>query len=271
MNRKSLTLYFLMSGCLGLAILAVMKHGQQAIAAEEKTAFKVSDFASAEDLIAAQKYFLAQLEEPLAIKAEYAEDLQERTKKNALILAVLSMQLGLHDTKNAAQTAAPMHYQLALELAKNVKDYDAAKMALGILLKTQPPSQGEVKIQVVEGPPLKWEMIRGQGAIMKKTNELNSAIKRNLTPARFEKQLAALKYQTATMAAIGQATLLDTHEVKNQADLSTYEKYAVEFRSAAAELNKAVHAADQSAALKAFARMDTSCHTCHQKFDPPKK
>jgi hypothetical protein len=273
MKKNSLSLYLLLSLCFGAALVMGLKHIPQARAAEEKTAVKVSEYASAEDLIAAQKYFLSQLEEPLANKAEYTEDLQERTKKTALILAVLAMNLGLHDTKNAAQTAAPLQYQLALNMAKNVKDFDAAKLSLDLLLQTQPekPSPDKEKVQVYEGPALKWEMISGQGAMMKKTNELNSAIKRNLTPARFEKQLDALKYQTATMAAIGQATLMDKHEVKNHADLPTYEKYAIDFRTAAAELNKAVHAADQAAALKAFARMDTSCHTCHQKFDPPKK
>ena len=278
MNRKSLALYVLLSGCLGLVLMAVTPSAPRANAAEEKkaeeqTAVKVSDYAPADDLIAAQKFFLSQLEEPLANKAEYAEDLQERSKKNALILAVLAMNLGLHDTKNAAQAAAPMHYQLALSLAKNVKDYDAAKMTFDLLKQTQPEktTDGKEKVQVVEGPALKWEMVRGQGAMMKKTNELSSAIKRNLTPARFEKQLDALKYQSATMAAIGQATFVDKHHVKDPTEHPTYEKYAVEFRTAAAELNKAVHAADQAAALKAFARTEQSCHACHEKFNPPKK
>jgi cytochrome c556 len=64
---------------------------------------------------------------------------------------------------------------------------------------------------------------------------------------------------------------LDKHHVKDPTEHPTYEKYAIEFRTAAAELNKAVHAADQAAALKAFARMDQSCHTCHQKYVQPKK
>lgn len=270
MNRQSLVLFVLLSGCLGLALLALTPGAPRANAAEEKTAadkmsVKVSDYAPAEDLIAAQKYFLSQLEEPLANKAEYAEDLQERTKKNALVLAVLAMNLGLHDTANAVQANSPALYAAAVELAASVKDYDKAKAAYDKLVAAvsapAPP----------DAPKLDWVMIRGQGAMMKKTNELNSAIKRNLTPARFEKQLDALKYQSATLAAIGQATFLDKHHVKDPTEHPTYEKYAVEFRTAAAELNKAVHAADQAASLKAFARMDQSCHTCHQKYVQPKK
>jgi cytochrome c556 len=236
----------------------------QISAAEEKPAIKVADYARAEDLLSAQTYFLTQFEEPLASKAEYAEDLQERVKKNALVLAIVTMNLGLHEQATPAETKSPLIYPLAVELAANSKDYDKAK-AIYDKLMAATKSAG-----TADAAPLAWVMVRGQGAIMKKTNELHSAIKRNLTPTRFEKQLNTLKHQTATMAAIGQATLLDTHEVKKEADLPAYERYALEFRTAAAELNKAVHAADQAAALKAFARMDQSCHTCHQKFHPPK-
>ncbi len=263
MNQKSLALYLALCG-IGLGLLAVTSDALRASAAEEKTAVKVSDYAPAEDLIAAQKYFLSQLEEPLSNKAEYAEDLQERTKKNALVLAVITMNLGLHDTANPAQASAAVVFPSAVDLAAKVKDYDQAKAAYD---KLQTSFDNSLKAT----EPLTWVMVRGQGAMMKKTNELNSAIKRNLTPARFEKQLDALKYQSATMAAIGQATFLDKHHVKDPTEHPTYEKYAVEFRTAAADLNKAVHTADQAAALKAFARMERSCHTCHQKFDPPKK
>lgn len=265
MKNKSLTLFLTLSIALIAIMVAGLGRTKIAIAAEEKKKVKVSGFASATDLIAAQKFFLAQLDESLSSKPDYAEDTQERVKKNSLVLAVLTMHLGMHDTLNPSQSHAEEVLPLAIDLAAKVGEYDQAKATYDKLQKVVTAKTLSV------GPGIKWEIIRGQGAIMKKTNELNSAIKRNLTPARFEKQLETLKYQTATMAAIGQATLLDTHEVKNPADLPTYEKYAVEFRTAAAELNRAVHATDQAAALKAFARMDASCHTCHQKFDPPKK
>lgn len=259
-----LKFYLAASAAICVAAAFALTSFRNKVQAEEKTAVKVSDYAPAEDLIAAQKYFLAQIEESLSSKEDYAEDTQERVKKNALILAVITQNLGLHDTPNAAQASSPKVYAAAVALAASVKEYDKAKAAYDKLLAAFYPA-------TKASMPLAWGMVRGQGAMMKKTNELNSAIKRNLTPARFEKQLESLKHQTATMAAIGQATLLDTHEVKNPADLPTYEKYAVEFRTAAADLNKAVHATDQPAALKAFARMNASCHTCHQKFDPPKK
>jgi len=237
-----------------------------AFGVETATKVKVSSYAPVEDLVAAQKFFLAQLEEQLASKEEYAEDTQERVKKNALVLAVLSMHLGLHDVKNAAQQSGHMMSLSSEALARSANKYDDAKRSYNLILKSQ-----KEHIWVASGEEFVWKKISGQGAMMKKVNEINSAIKRNLTAARFAKQLDALKIQTVTLAAIGQATLLDTHEVKNPADFPTYEKYAVEFRTAAAELNKSVHAADQAAALKAFARMDASCHTCHQKFDPPQK
>ena len=262
MNSKSLPLVLWVILPVA-AILVILNQSELAHAAEEKPAVKVSEYAPLEDLVAAQKYFLAQVEDSLGSKEDYAEDTQERVKKNALVLAIVSMNLNLHDTASQAQTTAAAMVPLAIELAGSVKEYEKAKAVHERLVKATVPSENESQKF--------WGMIRGQGAIMKKTNELNAAIKRNLTPARFEKQTETLKQQTATMAAIGQATLLDTHEVKNPADLQAYEKYAVEFRTAAAELNKAIHAADQAEALKAFARMDRSCHTCHQKFDPPKK
>lgn len=263
MKSKSLTLYLTVSIALSAVMIAGFGREKIAQAAEEKQAVKVTEYAPAADLVAAQKYYLTQIEESLASKEEYAEDTQERVKKNALVLAVLTMHLGLHDTPNPAQTSAAVVYPAAIDLAAKVKNYDQTKAAYDKLRASFDNS-----LKATE--PLTWVMVRGQGALMKKMNEINSTIKRNLTPTRFEKQLEALKHQTATMAALGQATFLDKHHVKDQAEYPTYEKYAIEFRTAAAELNKAVHAADQAAALKAFARMDASCHTCHKKFDPPK-
>jgi cytochrome c556 len=254
-----------MSGTLCLAVFIAAGSTGIRANAEEMNELTVSRFAKFTDLEAAQKYFCAQLEESLASADEYAEDIQERVKKNALVLAIIAQSLE-HDMTYPPGNSTPSVVRLlAVELSGKVKDYKAAK---AIVDKLQPAATSRV------ASPMNldnWKVVQGQGAIMKKTSELNAAIKRNLTPTRFEKQTEALKYQTATMAAIGHATLLDTHEVKNPTDLPTYEKYAIEFRTAAADLNKAVHAADQSAALKAFARMDTSCQTCHQKFVPPKK
>ncbi len=263
MCNKSLACCAVLSTCLFLGIFSTEQF-IIASAAEKQPIVKVSDYARADDLVSAQKYFLVQLEEPLASKPDYAEDTQERVKKNALVLAVLTMQLGLHDTTNPSQAQAAELLPLTIELAASVKEYDRAK---AIFDKIQAVINAN---SVSSAPEIKWAMVRGQGALMKKMNEINSAIKRNLTPARFEKQLATLKHQSATMAALGQATFLDKHHVKDPMEYPTYEKYAVEFRTAAAELNTAIHAADQAAALKAFARMDRSCHTCHQKFDPPK-
>lgn len=253
-NRSFLTkIYFAFS---------VLLFGIVAWGVEAAHEVKVSTYAPAEDLVAAQAYFLDQLADTLTSKEEYAEDKQERVKKNALVFAVVTMNLGLHDTAISAQAKAAGLYPLAIELAANAKDYDKAKATYDKLqATTTAPGTGKIA----------WGPVRGQGALMKKVNEINSAIKRNLTVARFSKQSNSLKIQSATMAALGQATLLDTHEVKNPTDKPVYEKYAVEFRTAAGELNTAVHAADNAAALKAFARMDASCHSCHQKFVPPKK
>ncbi|MGC4004322.1 MAG: hypothetical protein QM811_14860 [Pirellulales bacterium] len=225
----------------------------------------VSTYAPAEDLVAATDATLEQLGESLADPTDYAEDKQERVKKQGLLLATLAMHCGLHDQQNAVKPGSEELYKAALAVAKNSAQHAEANRALG-------EARAARTLVVPTGKSeLKWEMIRGQGAMMKKLNEVHAAVKRNLLAARFEKQKANLLVQTASIGAIAQATFLDKHEVKNPAEIPLYEEYAVKFRTSAGELNKAVRDSDLAAATAAFERMNATCHDCHQKFVPPKK
>ncbi len=155
-------------------------------------------------------------------------------------------------------------FKAAEELALRVKDQATAKKLFADIVAARSST-------MASPAKVTWAMVRGQGALMKKTNEVVSSIKRNLTEERFAKQQAALREQTVALAALAQATVLDTHEVKNPDDLPTWTKWAVEYRTLAGQLNEKVRAGDREAASKLLRTIDQTCHTCHQKFDPPKK
>lgn len=225
---------------------------------------KGSEIAAADDLVAAVDAVMKLLDETLTDPADYEIASQERVNKSGILLAMLAMTLGNHDQPNAVQPGAAELYKSALAISKNSKDFAAAKNAFTVAQSARKTPGGGA----VTAP--KWEVVRGLGAIMKKVGEFDAAIKRGLTPERFEKNKAQLQWQSAALAAIAQVTMLDTHEVKKTELMPQWESDAVAFRQAASALNRAVAAGDREAAAAAYANVGQACHQCHKTFHPPK-
>ena len=72
--------------------------------------------------------------------------------------------------------------------------------------------------------------------MMKQVTFLNNRLKRALQKNRFEQMSADTAQYTAQLAVIAQAVTVDTHEVKNPADIDKWFQYSAEMRDAAGEL-----------------------------------
>jgi hypothetical protein len=83
---------------------------------------------------------------------------------------------------------------------------------------------------------------------------------------RFGKQTEEQARDAAVLAAIAQACVYDTHEVKNPDDLDRWYQLCGQMRDAAGELNAKVHAADKPGAEAALLKIAQSCDDCHEAF-----
>ncbi len=221
----------------------------------------VSQFAPAGNLTAQVDYYLKRIGDTLAKKDEFDDAAKARNKKDANTLAVLGLALSLHDEDNRLKPQAGSFIKAAQTLAK-ADDYDTANVALSELKKAAANS-GSAALD----NPKQWEKVASLGQLMKQVPTINTALKRGVTtPARLEKLKDESAGHAAVMAVIAQASMSDTHEVKNRADLGKWYEYCAEMRDAAGQVNVAIRAGDHAKTTTAMSRLANSCETCHKIF-----
>jgi cytochrome c556 len=147
----------------------------------------------------------------------------------------------------------------AQQLAK-AKDYAAAKLAQTAIddaLAGKGPSQ----------PAPAWGKVAAQGQVMKEASDINTRLRNSLR--RFDlRRLDQNARAAATLAAVAQATMYDTHEVSNPAQLPNWYEFCTEFRSATGELLAKIRARDKAGSNAALDRVTKSCEACHKVFYP---
>jgi hypothetical protein len=241
-------------GAWSLALVASLTSAVQA--AEPPQPPKVSSFAQAADLVKQVDDFLADFETCLASEQNYS-DKKILLTRNAHTLAVLGVALGLHDQENRLQESAPALVAAAQELAK-AKDYAAAKAAFE---KVKAATSGKVK----QGPELAWnKKVASLGQIMKEVAATDTRLRRNMR--RFDRLAEENARSAALLAVIAQATLYDTHEVKNPDDLGKWYQMSADMREVAASIGTAIRANDKAAAEAGIKRLTQSCDDCHAVF-----
>jgi cytochrome c556 len=218
---------------------------------------KVSTFAPAGDLIAQIDYYTKRMETALASEQEFDEAKQARITKDANLMAVLAMHLSMHDSDHPLKKSAGAAVQAAqaLSSATDFKSANAAYQEMAKALAGE-ASPGEAK----------WAKVASMGQLMKQVSVINASLKRGLQPARLKSQAKKTTGESATLAAIANSLLFDTHEVKSEADLPDWYEYSVEFRESAGALNAAIKTGKMAQVSPALKRMSTSCDTCHKKF-----
>jgi len=225
-------------------------------AADSPAPPKVSAFAPAADLIAQVDYYKKRMQDVVANEADYDEAKQARITKDANTVAVLVQHLGMHDADNPLKKSAAAAVNAAQEL-RAATDFKSASAAYSKLEKA---------LAGADGGELKWGKVAAMGQLMKQVSVINASLKRGLQPTRLKSQAKKTSGESATLAAIGNSLLFDTHEVKSDGDLPDWYAYAGEFRDSAGALNAAIKTGQIAKVTPALKRMSTSCDTCHSKF-----
>lgn len=232
--------------------------GKTAAPVEPPAPPKVSTFAPAEDLVAQADKLAETLDTDTATEEAF-KDADTNIARNANLLALTAVALGLHDQDNKYKPSAAAIYEPAKKLAA-VKDYAAAKQPAADL---KAAIEGKAKA----GGELKWS---DAPALTLLWPQAESA-KTNLpTDKTYKKRLKNAPRNSATIAVIGQAAILKP-ETKTPEETRQWIGFAVEMRDAAAALNAAAHAKDEKAVVAARDKLDKNCNDCHAVFRKEEK
>ncbi len=244
--------------CLSLAVALAVGFSSLGLAADPPAAPKVSTFAPADDLIAQVDYYVGRLEASVENETEYA-DATGKIAKDANTLILLGLALGMHDTANPYQKAAPGLVQASQQVAA-AKDFASAKAGVEAV-KAALGSSGDPSA-------LKWTKLASLKELMEQVPLINSALKRNMRENQFARRAADNARNSAALATIAQGSLYNLDETSKPAEAAKWFEYCIQMRDASAAVNAAVKAKDFAAGDKAMTALNQSCHDCHVIFHP---
>jgi cytochrome c556 len=180
-------------------------------------------------------------------------------KKQANTLAVLCLVLAEHDTETELTKAAPAAMKAAQQLAR-AKDYTTAKSAQSAL-------HDALAGNAPDEPRPTWGKVASQGMVMKEAADISTKLRNSLR--RFDqRRLEQYSRAAATLAAVAQSTVYDTHEVRNPAQLPDWYEFSKEFCVSTSELVAKIQARDKAGSSAALDRVTKSCEACHKVFAP---
>jgi cytochrome c556 len=223
---------------------------------------KISEFAPSKDLLQQVDFFVGRVSESLADPTDFDGAKQSRTFKDANTLAALALVLGVHDQEFPEKTGMPAMREASLRLADAGDDASRASSALEAIRKSRGGAADGAGAA-------KWEKTASLAALMKQVPLIHIGLKRGVEPSRLARQATQSAGQSASLAAIAQAAMLDNEYAKTSADLEQWVAFCAEMRDAAGQVNSAVHKQDQPGVAAGMKRLAASCETCHQKFRHP--
>lgn len=227
------------------------------LAAEPPAPPPLSGVMPADDLVAQATMFVESLAAATADEKTYGEK-AESMKREVHTLTLLALVLAHHDAEHGLKQSAPALFAASRELAA-AADFAAAQAAVASL-------QAALAGTAAAAPEPAWERVASMGQAMKHVTLAHSRIKRGFR--RFDERIAENARDAAVLAAIAQAVVFDTHEVKDPELLDQWYQLCGEMRDAAGELNARIKSADKQGAQTSLMRLSESCDRCHEVFRP---
>jgi hypothetical protein len=113
---------------------------------------------------------------------------------------------------------------------------------------------------------LEWKRTASLGQLMKQVNVINAKLRRSTRGSRLKSMQQESTRMATVLAAIGNASVYDTHEVKDQSKIGDWYTLAAGMRDSAAALNRAIKSGDEKATADALGALDQNCTKCHTAF-----
>ncbi len=244
--------------CFGFLYLLMTTGCVEIVYAQKADDINVSAYAPVKETESQLVYYLERIEKDLTDEATYEEDQQNRVALDASTVAVLAILLGMHDEETKYQKQASKVIELAIELADSSSEFADAKEKLA-----------ELKAAVDSGTSAgktTWEPAADLGLLMKQVPIVNNSLRRGVTGRRFARSIDSTAGHAVTLAAIAQASLIDTSYCGDEEDEKEWQKICADMRDASAEVYKALRAKNQDRAKAGIAKIVKTCDACHHRF-----
>jgi hypothetical protein len=243
----------------GLGVVASLGTATSLLQSEPPAIPKISDFAPAADLVEQIDFFVGRVEQSLADPADFDLAKQSRTFKDGNTLAALALMLAYSNEDHPLKGSMPRLLKGAQALVAANDNVVGAQAALAEIHAARAGSVDPLAA-------VKWERVASLSALMKQVPLIHAGLKRGVEGNRLARQAAQLAGQSAALAAIAQASMLDSEYIKRPADIEKWQQLCAQMRTAAGDVNSAVHAQDSQRVTAGMKRLAQSCDACHAAF-----
>ncbi|HEV3137298.1 MAG TPA: cytochrome c [Pirellulales bacterium] len=243
----------------GLGIAVSLGTAPRFLQSEPPAIPKISEFAPSGDLVEQVDFFVGRIEQTLADPADFDLAKQSRAFKDGNTLAALALILAYSNQEHPLKASMPRLLKGAQALAAAEDNVVRAQAALAEIHAARAGSTDPLAT-------VKWERVASLGALMKQVPLIHAGLKRGVEGNRLARQAVQSAGQSAALAAIAQASMLDSEYVKRPADIEKWQRLCAQMRDAAGEVNSAVHAQDPQRVTAGMKRLAQSCDACHAVF-----
>ena len=219
---------------------------------------KVAEIATVDDLVAEINAKVELLGQQVASAEAFAKTLEKKEVNQAAgVVACMAQAIVEHSDKAKAKFhAADLRDAAVLLRAAKTFD-DAAKLFAAVKEAHSGKSAGTAK------PEAEWNKLTGLGRMMEEVNSRSSTIRRGLKRLQKPDETAR---DCTTLAILALAMEVDTHEVKDPAQLPLWKELSVKYRSEMVAMSKAVRAKDTVKATEHFTAANDACNKCHEQI-----
>lgn len=219
---------------------------------------KVVEIATVDDLVSEINAKVELLGTHLGSADAFAKSLEKKEVPQAAgVIACMAQAIVEHSDKAKAKFHAADLREAAVAL-KSAKTFDEAAKAFGSLKDAHAgKSSGTSKAEA------EWNKLTGLGRMMEEINGRSATIRRGLRRLQKPEETAR---DCTTLAVLALAMEVDTHEVKDQAQLPLWKELSVKYRSEMAAMAKAVRAKDTAKANEHFTAANEACNKCHEQI-----
>jgi hypothetical protein len=243
-------LYFMGAGTVAACLVC------SAWSAPPATPIKLSDVASADDLVAEVEAKVSEIESGL-VSLESFQAAAAKLRLSAVQLTVLSQALAEHDEDSKLKSAAPSMRNAAIQI-RVAASFDQARHGLDALHAAM-----EDKGRETAAVEYDWAKLAQTRLLMESLRERTDLVRKALR--RSKDPLAESRHAT-TMAVLALAVAAHADDVKNPDERPMWRDWSMEFQREMTKTAAALRRKDASAVLQHFTAAQASCDQCHEKF-----
>ena len=219
---------------------------------------KVVEIAAVDDLVAEINAKVELLGQQVASAEAFAKTLEKKEVNQAAgVVACMAQAIVEHPDKAKARFHAADLRDAAVLLRAAKTFEDATKLFASVKDAHAGKSAGTAK------PEAEWNKLTGLGRMMEEINGRSATIRRGLRRLQKPDETAR---DCTTLAILALAMEVDTHEVKDPAQLPLWKELSVKYRSEMIAMAKAVRAKDIAKATEHFTAANEACNKCHEQI-----